>query len=213
VTPDESPRPLSARAAATRQRILDAAVAEFAQNGLAGARVNEIAARSGANKRMLYEHFGSKEDLWIEVLERAHGARRAEEHALDVEHLPPGQALALLVRFNLRYTAAHPEFLALLHQENFHRAAQLRRGMAVPAGYSPLLASLRAVLKRGIDAGAFRADVDPQQLYATVLGLGDFWVANRLALSAIFGADLGTEAALEARERHVVEVVLGYLRP
>jgi AcrR family transcriptional regulator len=208
-----APRPLSARAAATRQRILDAALAEFALNGLAGARVDEIAARSGANKRMLYAHFGSKEELWLIVLERAYAAKRAEEHAVDVEYLPPAEAMARLVRFNLRYTAAHPEFVALLNQENIHRAAYLQRSADVPAMYSPLVDSLRAVLKRGEAAGIFRRDVDPMQLYVTMLALGHFWVANRHTLSTIFGQDLGTEAALEARERHVVEVVLGYLRP
>jgi AcrR family transcriptional regulator len=206
-------RPLSARAAATRQRILDAALAEFAAHGLAGARVDEIAARSGANKRMLYAHFGSKEDLWLVVLEAAYAAKRAEERALDVEHLPPEEAMARLVRFNLRYTAAHPEFVALLNQENIHRAAYLKRSSEVPAMYSPLLGSLRAVLKRGEEERMFRRGVDPLQLYVTMLGLGHFWVANRHTLSTIFGADLGTAAALEAREAHVVEVVLGYLRP
>jgi hypothetical protein len=78
--------------------------------------------------------------------------------------------------------------------------------------YSPLLDSLRAVLKRGEEQGAFRRGVDPLQLYVTMLGLGHFWVANRHTLSTIFGEDLGTEAALAAREAHVVEVVLGYLR-
>lgn len=206
-------RPLSPRAMATRQRILDAALAEFALNGLAGARVDEIAARSGANKRMLYAHFGSKEELWLTVLERAYAAKRAEEREVDVDHLAPPEAMARLVRFNLRYTAAHPEFVALLNQENIHRAAYLRRSAEVPAMYSPLVDSLRDVLMRGAESGAFRRDVDPMQLYVTMLGLGHFWVANRHTLSTIFGQDLGTEAALEARERHVVDVVLGYLRP
>jgi AcrR family transcriptional regulator len=209
----EGARPLSPRAAATRQRILDAALAEFALNGLAGARVDEIAARAGANKRMLYAHFGSKEELWLRVLERAYAAKRAEEHALDVEHLPPAEAMARLVRFNLRYTAAHPEFVALLNQENIHRAAYLKRSAEVPALYSPLVESLRAVLRRGEEAGLFRRGVDPLQLYVTMLALGHFWVANRHTLSTIFGEDLGTEAALAAREAHAVEVVLGYLRP
>ena len=195
------PRPLSARAAATRQRILD------------GARVDEIAARSGANKRMLYAHFGSKEELWLVVLERAYAAKRAEERDVDVDHLPPGEAMARLVRFNLRYTAAHPEFVALLNQENIHRAAYLQRSAEVRALYSPLMDSLQAVLKRGEESGVFRRDVDPLQLYVTMLALGHFWVANRHTLSTIFGQDLGTEAALEAREKHVVEVVAGYLRP
>ena len=204
---------ISPRAAATRQRILDAALAEFAEKGLAGARVDEIALRAGANKRMLYAYFGSKEELWLTVLEGAYAAKRAEERALRVEALPPAEAMRRLVEFNLRYTAAHPEFVALLNQENIHRAAYLRTSEGVPALYSPLLGQIGAVLARGAEAGAFRGDVDPVQLYITIVGLGHFFVANRYTLSTALGADLGSEAALAERERHAVEVVLGYLRP
>lgn len=204
---------LSPRAAATRQRILDAALAEFAEKGLAGARVDEIALRAGANKRMLYAYFGSKEELWLTVLEGAYAAKRAEEWGLRVEALAPEEAMRRLVEFNLRYTAAHPEFVALLNQENIHRAAYLQRSEGVPALYSPLLGQIGAVLARGAEAGVFRRDVDPVQLYITIVGLGHFFVANQYTLSTVLGAELGTEAALAARERHAVEVVLGYLRP
>ena len=204
---------LSPRAAATRQRILDAALAEFAANGLAGARVDEIAARAGANKRMLYAHFGGKDELWLTVLERAYAAKRAEERALDVEGLEPREAMRRLVVFNLRYTAAHPEFVALLNQENIHRAAHLRRSAQVPALYSPLLETLRGVLARGEAEGVFRRGVDPLQLYITIVGIGHFYVANMHTLSTIFGAGLDTQQALAAREAHCVDVVLGYLRP
>lgn len=204
---------LSARAAATRQRILDAALAEFAAKGLAGSRVDEIAARAGANKRMLYAHFGSKEELWLTVLERAYAAKRAEERELKVDSLPPEQAMARLVGFNLRYTSRHPEFVALLNQENLHRAAYLHRSKQVPAMYSPLLEAIRGVLARGAAAGVFRAGVDPMQLYISMLALGHFYVANRHTLSTIFGTALDTEAAIAAREAHIAEVVLGYLRP
>ncbi|MBP0493722.1 TetR/AcrR family transcriptional regulator [Roseomonas indoligenes] len=205
--------PQSPRAEATRQRILDAARAEFAANGLAGARVDEIAARAGANKRMLYAYFGNKEDLWVAVLEAAYAHKRGEERALQVDGLPPAEAMARLVRFNLRYTARHPEFVALLNQENLHRAAYLARSERVPALYSPLLESLSAVLQRGADGGVFRAGVDPMQAYITLVSLGHFYVSNLHTLSAIFGAGLGAEAAIEAREAHAVEVVLGWLRP
>jgi AcrR family transcriptional regulator len=204
---------LSPRASATRNRILEAALAEFADHGLAGARVDDIALRAGANKRMLYAHFGSKEDLWLVVLEAAYAAKRAEERALEVDSLPPAAAMQRLVEFNLRYTAAHPEFVALLNQENIHRAAYLRRSEQVPAMYSPLLGSLRAVLARGKAAGVFRRDVDALQLYVSIVALGHFYLANRHTLSTIFGADLGQEEALRAREAHCVAVVLGYLRP
>lgn len=208
-----APRTLSPRAAATRQRILDAALAAFAANGLAGARVDEIAARAGANKRMIYAYFGSKEDLWLAVLERAYADKRAEEGALQVDALPPAEAMRRLVEFNLRYTAAHPEFVALLNQENIHRAAYLNRSADVPAMYSPMLETLRAVLARGEAAGVFRRGVDPLQLYVTIVGIGHFYVANIHTLSTIFGAGLTAEAALRVREAHCVEVVLGYLRP
>lgn len=205
--------PLSPRSAATRQRILDAAQAEFADKGLAGARVDEIAARAGANKRMLYAHFGSKEELWLTVLEAVYAAKREEERALAVDALPPAEAMRALVGFNLRYTAAHPEFVALLNQENIHRAAYLRRSAQVPALYSPLLDQLRAVLARGGQAGVFRRGVDAVQLYITIVAVGHFYLANIHTLATIFGAGLGTEAALAAREAHCVDVVLGYLRP
>lgn len=204
---------LSPRAAATRRRILEAATAEFAAKGLAGARVDEIAARAGANKRMIYAYFGSKEELWLAVLESAYAAKRTEERALEVEALPPAEAMRRLVAFNLHYTAAHPEFVALLNQENIHQAAYLRRSGQVPALYSPLLEQLRAVLARGEAAGVFRTGVDPVQLYITIVSLGHFYLANRHTLSTIFGSDLGAAPALRAREAHCVEVVLGYLRP
>jgi AcrR family transcriptional regulator len=207
------PVPLSPRAAATRGRILEAALAEFAANGLAGARVDEIAARAGANKRMLYAYFGAKEDLWLAALEAAYAAKRAEEERLDVTHLPPAEALARLVSFNLRYTARHPEFVALLNQENVHHAIHLRRSADVPALYSPLTGRLREVLARGAAEGQFRRDVDPLQLYLSIVALGHFTVANRHTLSTIFGTDLGSEAALDAREAHALALVLGYLRP
>jgi hypothetical protein len=121
--------------------------------------------------------------------------------------------MAKLVTFNLRYTARHPEFVALLNQENLHRAAYLKRSPDVPALYSPILDALGGVLARGVAAGVFRAGVDALQLYISMLALGHFYVANRHTLSTIFGAPLDTEAAIAAREAHIVQVVLGYLRP
>ncbi|MFB9971594.1 TetR family transcriptional regulator [Pseudoroseomonas cervicalis] len=174
--------------------------------------MDEIAARADANKRMLYAYFGSKEELWLTVLEGAYAAKREEERALDVDALPPAEAMAQLVRFNLRYTAAHPEFVALLNQENLHQAQYLKQSARVRALYSPLLETLRAVLARGEASGAFRRGVDPLQLYVTIVALGHFYVANLHTLSTIFGAGLGEEAALATRETHCIDVVLGYLR-
>jgi AcrR family transcriptional regulator len=165
--PDAAPArtiPRSPRAEATRARILDAALAEFAAHGLAGARVDEIAARADANKRMLYAYFGSKEELWLAVLEGAYAHKRERERALAVDGLPPEEAVAQLVRFNLRYTAEHPEFVALLNQENVHRAATcaVRRCRRL----LPLLDTLRRCWTRGAAPGP-SGRRRPVQLYIT----------------------------------------------
>ncbi|MEV6024726.1 TetR family transcriptional regulator [Streptomyces sp. NPDC052036] len=72
---------------ATRKRLLDAAFAEFAAYGIAGARVDRIAEAAGVNKRLIYVHFGNKEQLFDEVLQRAPAAG-AESVPFDVEDLP-----------------------------------------------------------------------------------------------------------------------------
>lgn len=208
----DAPDAASPRALATRKRILEAAIAEFTAKGLDGARVDEIAARAGANKRMLYAYFGAKEELWLAALEAVYGAMRAEESRLDVEHLPPEEGIAELVRFKLRYTAAHPEVVALLTSENLHRARYLRRSTRVPALYSPVLAVLAALLRRGAAEGRFRDGIDPVQLYISLTALSHFYLANGHTLSVIFGRDLLTDEAIAAREAHAVEVILGYLR-
>jgi AcrR family transcriptional regulator len=206
-------RPPSPRAVATRQRILAAATAEFAEKGLAGARIDEIADRADVNKRMIYAYYGNKEELWLKVLENAYAAKRDEENALKVANLPPVEAMARMVSFNLRYTAAHPEFVALLNQENLHRASFLARSDRVQALYTPLLDLIHDVLDRGVASGVFRSGVDPMQLYVTIVGIGHFYVANRYTLSTIMGTGLMTQAALGEREAHCIAVVLGFLRP
>ena len=201
------------RAETTRRNILDAALAEFQENGLAGARVDEIAARANANKRMIYVYFESKENLWLTVLERVYAAKRDAERTLKVEALPPREAMAKLVAFNMRYAAAHPEFVTLLNQENLHHAAHLKRSLKVKPLYLPLLDTMRALLARGEADGVFRTGVDPMQLYITLVGVSHFYIANLHTLSTIFGTGLATKKALAAREAHCVDVILAYLRP
>ena len=191
------PRPQAVRASATRQRILTAALGEFAEKGLAGARIDDIAERGGVNKRMIYAYFG----------------KRDEENALRVADLPAREAMVRLVSFNLRYTAAHPEFVALLNQENLHRGQYLAGSETVRALYTPLLDMIRGVLERGRAEGVFRAGVDPKQLYITIVGISHFYVANHYTLSNIFGGGLMNQAALGEREAHCIAVVLDYLRP
>lgn len=197
----------------SRAAILEAATAEFARHGLGGARVDQIAARAGANKRMLYYYFGDKDALFRAVLEAAYAEIRKAEQALRLLDAPPAEAIAALVRFTFRYYIEHPEFVTLLNSANLHRARHIKGSKRARVLNSPLISLIGEILERGTRAKVFRRGVDAVQLYITIAALGYFYLGNAHTLSAIFGRKLTAKRELERRSAHMVDVVLGYLRP
>ena len=197
----------------TRDLILDAALAEFAAKGLSGGRVDEIAARAGVNKRMIYHYFGSKQGLFLAALERIYETIRREEAALQLGDLGPVEGMRRLVAFTWDYLERHPEFISMLNSENLHHGQHIRRSQRVPELHSPLLDMIGDLLRRGVAEGVFRAGVDPVQLYISMAGLGYFYLSNSHTLSTFFGRDLRTAANMHLRRQHMVEFVVGYLRP
>ena len=195
-----------------QERILRAATREFARFGLGGARVDRIAARAGANKRMLYYYFGNKEDLFLAVLEAAYARIRSAEQKLHLVDLDPEKAIRRLVEFTWDYYLAHPEFLTLLNSENLHRARHLKRSKHVAAMHSPFVATIEEVLERGARAGRFRNGIDPVQLYISIAALGYFYLSNRYTLSTIFRRPLLAPKHRAERLKHMSALVLGYLR-
>ncbi len=193
-------------------RILGAATEEFARCGLSGARVDRIAARAGANKRMLYYYFGNKDALFLAALEAEYARIRSAERELRLADLEPEAAIRRLVRFTWDYYLAHPEFLTLLNNENLHQARHLKRSKHIAAMHSPFVATLREVLRRGVAAGKFRRGVDPVQLYISIAALGYFYLGNRHTLSTIFRRPLLAPRHKAERLRHMIALVLGYLR-
>ena len=196
----------------TRGRILEAATQEFARYGLGGARVDRIAERAGANKRMLYYYFGDKDGLFLAALEGRYVHIRNAERSLELEHLEPRQAVRRLVEFTWNYFLRHPEFMTLLNSENLHQGRHVRRSRRVREMHSQLVTSLREVLRRGEAEGVFRKGVDPVQLYISIAGEGYFYLSNRYTLSRIFDRDLMDPRALEARARHNADMILNALR-
>jgi AcrR family transcriptional regulator len=186
-----------------RLRILEAAKEEFAAYGLAGARVERIAAKAGANKRMLYYHVGKKDELYEKI--------RAEERVLDLEHLNPPKAIERLIEFTWNYFLRNPEFLALLNTENLAKARHLKRSTKVKSMHSPFVEMIRTVVRRGVKSGDFVVDVDPVQLYISIAALCFFYLSNSATLSVIFGRDLLNEEARDERLDHMVALVLAAL--
>jgi TetR/AcrR family transcriptional regulator len=196
----------------TRETILAAAGAEFAEKGLAGGRVDRIARRAKANKRMIYHYFGNKQGLYLAALERAYADLRGTERKLVFTHLDPETAIRRLIEFNFDYMCEHPELINLINNENLHRARHLRKSKTVRDLHSPLVASIGEILKRGVAQGIFRDGLDPMQIYITTAAVGYFYLSNNWTLSAIFGTDLGTPAACARRRRHNVDMILRALR-
>jgi AcrR family transcriptional regulator len=197
----------------TSAAILAAAVHEFAQKGYGGARIDEIAKRSGANKRMIYHYFGGKEALYLAALESVYAGIRSAEAELHLTERDPVDGMRELARFTWHYFLKHPEFLSLLGTENLLKARHLKRSTKILGMHSPLVEMLSEVLDRGAAQGLFRKGVDPVRLYITIAALGFFYLSNRHTLSAIFSRDLGEKEELQAWEQHMTTVVLAYLRP
>ena len=197
----------------TRAAILDAATQEFTTKGLAGAHIDMIAKRAGANKRMIYHYFGDKEGLYLAVLEQTYAAIRTAEVGLKLGDRDPVDGMRELIAFTWQYFLAHPEFLSLLGTENLHGARYLKQSQRIRELHSPLVGMLSDLLARGAKSGAFHGGVDPVQLYITIASLGFFYLSNRHTLSTIFGRDLGADDMIAARGKHVVDVVLAYLKP
>ena len=198
---------------ATRAKILAAAWHEFAQKGFAGARVDAIADRSRANKRMIYHYYGDKEGLFVAVLEAAYDRARSAEQALDLEHMEPVAAMRRMVEFTFDSFIADRTFIQLLNNENLYKARHLKKSARVRQMHSPLIGMIGGILSRGEKAGVFRGGVDPAQLWISIAALGYFYFSNIHTLSTIFGRDLEDEKALADRRRHIVELVLESLRP
>jgi AcrR family transcriptional regulator len=197
----------------TSASILAAAVTEFTEKGYAGARIDSIAAKSGANKRMIYHYFGDKDGLYLAVLESAYIGIRSSEAELQLTNLEPVEAIEKLVAFTWDYFIEHPEFLSLLATENMHRAKFLKKSKRVLQLHSPQVSMISDVLKRGVESGAFRRGVDPVYVYISIASLGIFYLSNRWTLSTIFARDLTAQAEIRAWGRHISAVILGYLRP
>ena len=185
---------------------------EFSEKGLAGARIDLIAEAMRTSKRMIYYYFDSKEGLYLAVLEEAYRRMREIESGLQLEELPPEQALRKLVAFTVDYQRAHPEFIRLVMNENMHRGEFLSKSTIIQDLNIPAIEGLRQVLQRGQAAGVFRQGIDPVDLHMSISALSVFNVANRHTFALIFKRDLDAPASVDARRESIVELIVRFVR-
>lgn len=209
IAPNEpAAKPRTRDAEATKARILDAAKKEFAKNGLGGARVDDIAEKAKANKRMIYHYFGSKEGLFQTVLEQAYVDIRTAEQKLNLDHLEPKVALEKLARFTWSYYLKNPEFITLVNSENLHRAKHLKKSEVVKVYSRKFVSMVEGILARGVATGVFRPGIDPVQLNITMAAISYYYMTNRFTGSIVFERDLMAKEALEERLNFNIETIL-----
>ena len=196
----------------TMADILEVATHEFSEKGFAGARIDDIAQAMRTSKRMIYYYFGSKEGLYVAVLEEAYRRIRAIEADLHLEDLEPETALRRLVAFTVDYQLANPDFIRLVMTENIHRGEFLARSQMIQELNVPAIEGLRRVYQRGVAAGVFRPGLDPLDLHMSISALSIFNVANRHTFSLIFKRDFDSPAAIATRRDNIVEMVVRFVR-
>jgi AcrR family transcriptional regulator len=196
---------------ANRARIVQAAIDEFAARGFKGASMDAIAARTDTTRALINYYFGSKEKLYIAVLERVYAEIREAEGKLDLDHLPPAQAVCRIVEFTYNYYVAHEGFVRLVVAENQARGRHLRKSAAMRSLNRPIIDRLARVVARGQAERLFRTDVDPVEIHKTIAALGMFNVANQYTFGAIFQRDMGAKGDVARRRAMVADIVLSYL--
>jgi AcrR family transcriptional regulator len=195
----------------TRTEILDVATKEFADQGFAGARVDQIAAQTRTTKRMIYYYFESKEQLFAAVLERAYAGIRQAEQQIDVEHLDPVSAIRRLAELTFDHHESNPDFIRLVSIENIHRAEHLASAGDLAQLNSPIIELITRILERGRASKAFARDIDPVDLHMMISAFCVFRIANQHTFGTIFDRDL-TSPALRDRYREMLgDMVVRYL--
>ena len=195
----------------TRAEILRVATEEFADKGYAGARVDEIAARTSTTKRMIYYYFSGKDKLYLAALENAYSVIRGLESQVDVEQLEPAEAIRRLAELTFDHHESHPDFLRLVSIENIHRAEHLAKSDLLPGLAGPAVEVLDGVLRRGRESGQFRDDVDALDVHMMISSFCVFRTANRYTFQAIFERDLLDPKRRDHYRRMLGDMVLDFL--
>jgi AcrR family transcriptional regulator len=196
---------------ANQARIIQAALDEFAAHGFKGASMDAIAARTHTTRALINYYFDGKEKLYIAVLEHVYSAIRQAEGMLDLDHLPPVDAIRRIVKFTFNYYIDHESFVRLVTAEIQAKGRYLKKSRAMRSLNRPIVDTLTRVIERGQAEGIFRTDVDPLDVHRAMAALGMFNVTNQYTFGAIFQREMGSKGDVARRRDIVAEMILRYL--
>ncbi len=192
----------------TRDNILRSATKVFARYGYEGGSIEKISKAAKSFDRMIYYYFGSKEGLFIEVLEDMYRRMNQAEAALSLDIAQPVASLKAVIAFVVNYYSKHPEFITLLNTENLHRGRHIAKSKRAKDYSSPAIAVITQLLESGARQNIFRADVSARDVYLLIAATGYFYLSNSHTLSAFLGENLRTPPALAQWQAFIEHTVL-----
>jgi TetR/AcrR family transcriptional regulator len=196
----------STDAARKRSKILSAAIHEFSERGLAGARTDSIANSAGVNKALLYYYFKSKNGLYTEALKEV-GSKVMESAmaALD-SGSSPGESLLRLVLNHFDRLLTEHEFQTLMQQEmvRYRRGESETIACLVQSVFEPLLKKMQQISREGIRTGELCA-VDGLQIIYAAIGANVFYFLSAPMMRLLLSFDLFDPAHLRFRRKAAIE--------
>ena len=196
----------------TMAEILEVATQEFAEKGLSGARIDAIAETTRTSKRMIYYYYGSKEGLYLAVLEESYRRMRAIEAELHLEDLEPEDALRRLVEFTFDHHAGNEDYIRLVMNENIARGAYLSQSKSIQELNVPAIDAISKLYERGVRQGVFRTGLDPVDIHASISALTFFNVSNQHTFSLLFKNKAKSLAQDVVRRASITEMVLRFVK-
>ena len=196
-----------------KKRILAGALATFAEFGLQGARMEQIAGHAQTTKRMVVYHFSNKENLYMAVLEQVYQAIRQHETGLNLAEMPPLQAMQKLAEASFDYHISHPDFMRLVCSENLMRGRYISQSSRIKDLNQSALDVLENILIRGKTAGVFNTDADTVDVHRLISSICTHNVSNRYTFHTLFGGEENEQQSIARNRQLVVDATLRYLRP
>lgn len=196
---------------ATKANILEVAMEVFAESGLSGARISQIARKMNTSQRMIYYYFGGKEGLYRAILERAYAGIRQIESSLELENLDPVSAMRKLVETTLDYEEGHPEFIRIVGIENLHRGRHMTNVSSLRKQNNAVVKRIEDILERGRKLGQFRKDIDALEVHMVISALCFFRISNRHTFKAVFGLDMVGPQVNAQHKKIIGDAVIGLL--
>ncbi|MBA2814668.1 TetR family transcriptional regulator [Candidatus Pantoea persica] len=195
-----------------KKRILAGALTTFAEFGMQGARLEQIAENAQTTKRMVIYHFGTKEKLYIEVLEQVYQAIRQHETGLNLRAMEPELAMSKLMEASFDYHVTHPDFMRLVCTENLLRGRYITQSPRIKALNRSVLDVLDDILTRGQQQGLFISEIETIDVHRLISSICVHHLSNRYTFNAPFSPDNSEEESIRRNRQLAVTATLCYIR-